>query len=183
MFKINCLCCPRKQTRLESKLIHTSDTIQFNSAPRPISLWAELNWIVSLVRINLLSNSFASSHNTGNFYKNYKPRATGSLPHLMLKVFCAVLKTAPYRLNYFKLIHRKDTIQFNSAQRPIGQGAELNWIVSEVWINLLSRRVCYRGQQRQFILNIMNKMQITFLMIKNFIEIARVVRGSNQVWK
>ena len=36
MFKINCLCCPRKQTRLESKLIHTSDTIQFNSAQRPI---------------------------------------------------------------------------------------------------------------------------------------------------
>ena len=71
MFKINCLCCPRKQTRLESKLIHTSDTIQFNSAPRPIGLWAELNWIVSLVWINLLSNSFASSHNTGNFYKNY----------------------------------------------------------------------------------------------------------------
>ena len=36
MFKINCLCCPRKQTRLESKLIHTKDTIQFNSAQRPI---------------------------------------------------------------------------------------------------------------------------------------------------
>ena len=32
--------------------------------------------------------------------KNYKPRATGSLRHLMLKVFCAILKTAPYRLNY-----------------------------------------------------------------------------------
>ena len=32
--------------------------------------------------------------------KKYKPRATGSLRHLMLKVFCAVLKTAPYRLNY-----------------------------------------------------------------------------------
>ena len=32
--------------------------------------------------------------------KNYKPRATGSLRHFMLKVFCAVLKTAPYRLNY-----------------------------------------------------------------------------------
>ena len=35
--------------------------------------------------------------------KNYKPRATGSLRHLMLKVFCAVLLTAPYRLNYFNL--------------------------------------------------------------------------------
>ena len=32
--------------------------------------------------------------------KNYKPRATGSLHHLMLKVFCAIVKTAPYRLNY-----------------------------------------------------------------------------------
>ena len=41
-----------------------------------------------------------SRHST----KNYKPRATGSLRHLMLKlkVFCAVLKTAPYRLNYSK---------------------------------------------------------------------------------
>ena len=76
MFKINCLCCPQKQTRLESKLIHIADKIQFNSA-----------------------------------------------------------------------------------QRPIGRGAELNWILSAVWINLLSRRVCFRGQQRQFILNIMNKMQ------------------------
>ena len=38
--------------------------------------------------------------------KNYKPRATGSLRHLMLKVFCAVLLTAPYRLNYSKLIER-----------------------------------------------------------------------------
>ena len=72
MFKINCLCCPRKQTRLESKLIHTADKIQFNSAPRPIGLWAELNWILSLVWINLLSNSFASSHNTGNFYNNFR---------------------------------------------------------------------------------------------------------------
>ena len=36
--------------------------------------------------------------------KNYKPRATGSLRHLMLKVFCAVLKTAPYRLNYSNYI-------------------------------------------------------------------------------
>ena len=32
--------------------------------------------------------------------KNYKPRATGSLHHLMLMVICAVLLTAPYRLNY-----------------------------------------------------------------------------------
>ena len=36
--------------------------------------------------------------------KNYKPRATGSLSHLMLKVFCTVLKTAPYRLNYSMLL-------------------------------------------------------------------------------
>ena len=34
--------------------------------------------------------------------KNYEPRATGSLRHLMLKVFCAVLKTAPYRLNFLR---------------------------------------------------------------------------------
>ena len=33
---------------------------------------------------------------------NYKPRATGSLRHLTLKVFCAVLKTAPYRLNFLR---------------------------------------------------------------------------------
>ena len=32
--------------------------------------------------------------------KNYKPRVTGSLHHVMLKVFCAVLLTTPYRLNY-----------------------------------------------------------------------------------
>ena len=37
-----------------------------------------------------------SRHST----KNYKPGATGSLRHLVLKVFCAVLLTAPYRLNY-----------------------------------------------------------------------------------
>ena len=43
MFKINCLCCPRKQTRLESKLIHTADKIQFNQL---LGLSAsELNWI------------------------------------------------------------------------------------------------------------------------------------------
>ena len=30
--------------------------------------------------------------------KNYKPRAPGSLRHLMLKVFCAIFLTAPYRL-------------------------------------------------------------------------------------
>ena len=29
-----------------------------------------MNWIVSLVWINLLSNSFTSSYNTGNFYNN-----------------------------------------------------------------------------------------------------------------
>ena len=31
--------------------------------------------------------------------KNYKPRATGSLCHFILKVFCAVLKTVPFSLN------------------------------------------------------------------------------------
>ena len=43
MFKINCPCCPRKQTRLESKLIQTSNQIQLNSAPRPAA--SELNLI------------------------------------------------------------------------------------------------------------------------------------------
>ena len=66
-----------------------------------------------------------------------------------------------------KLIQTKDQIQFNSAQRPIGRGAELNWIWSEVWIYFLSRWVCFRGQQRQFILNIMNKMQ-NFLVTGQF---------------
>ena len=32
--------------------------------------------------------------------KNYKPRATGSLRHLMLKVLARHTITAPYRLNY-----------------------------------------------------------------------------------
>ena len=31
--------------------------------------------------------------------QNYKPRATGSLRHFMLKVFCAILKTAPISVN------------------------------------------------------------------------------------
>ena len=39
--------------------------------------------------------------------KNYKPRATGSLRHCMLKVFCAVLKTAPFRLNYSILFFKR----------------------------------------------------------------------------
>ena len=34
--------------------------------------------------------------------KNYKPRATESLRHLMLKLFCAILLSAPNRLNYSK---------------------------------------------------------------------------------
>ena len=57
----NCLCCERKQTSL--KVNWFTPEIQFG-------LWAELNWILYLVWINLLSNSFASSHNTGNFCKN-----------------------------------------------------------------------------------------------------------------
>ena len=35
--------------------------------------------------------------------KNYKPRATGSLRHLMLKVLARHTITAPYRLNYSML--------------------------------------------------------------------------------
>ena len=60
---------------------------------------------------------------------------------------------------------RSNSIQFSSEAR--GRGAELNWIWSEVWIYFLSRWVCFRGQQRQFILNIMNKMQ-NFLVTGQF---------------
>ena len=53
---------------------------------------------------------------------------------------------------------RSNSIQFSSEAR--GRGAELNWIWSEVWIYFLSRWVCFRGQQRQFILNIMSRLKL-----------------------
>ena len=40
--------------------------------------------------------------------KNYNPRATGSLRHLMLKVLARHTLTAPYRLNYSICFPRQD---------------------------------------------------------------------------
>ena len=52
--------------------------------------------------------------------KNYKPRATGSLRHLMLKVLARHTITAPYRLNYSSFGQVIDKYRKQSQQAPKG---------------------------------------------------------------
>ena len=80
---------------------------------------AVLNWRKwrRLIEVLEVSNLVEAHYMSRLYTKNYNPRSTGSLRHFMIKVFCAILITAPLYDNNSnkKLRLNSANIEFNQA--------------------------------------------------------------------